>query len=234
LGPNQVGSWSVTVDAANAQPVSLNVLVDSIPDSMTQVICTVGCFPPAALVPPLGAASLDEALYRWSSNASTFYLSGINDVGTQAGLPLPALRTRFVDQNNPTRSVDIPVVLLSRLMSANLSTLDFAGVTQDRSAHSNLIIGNVQKADSSNGEDLPMFLELFDSDGIRLGSASLGLSYGETVLIGDIAAYLGSRPLSLGHLRITRNGGAALMWGILYTVDGNGAVTASVGANLSP
>jgi hypothetical protein len=183
-------------------------------------------------VPGLGAANIDAALQAWSSSLPAFYLSSVN--GAQAGLPLPALRVRFVDRSSPMRSVDVPIVLLSRLMAANVSTLDFAGVTQDRSAHSNLVLGNVLKPDSINGEDLPMFLELFDSDGTLVGSSSLGLSYGETILIGDIAASLGFRPLSLGHLRIIRTGGAALMWGILYTIDSNGAATASLGTNLSP
>ena len=146
----------------------------------------------------------------------------------------PLVRARLVDQSNPARSVDIPVVLVSQLVTANLSVLTFAGATLDGSAHSNLVLGNIQRTDNLPGEDLPVTLELFDSDGNRLGSASLTLTYGQTALIGDIVLYMGVDRLPLGQLRVTRTSGGALMWGVLYTVDSNGAVTAGAGANLSP
>ena len=85
-------------------------------------------------------------------------------------------------------------------------------------------------------------LELFDSDGNLVGSASLTVAYGETALIGDVVQYVGEI-LPLGgcagtlvqqQLRVRRLGGSALMWGIVYTTAPDGSVTASAGVNLSP
>ncbi len=137
------------------------------------------------------------------------------------------------------RSVDIPVILLSKLIAANLSTLNFPRVMTfpegiGAAVFTNLVLGNIQRADGTPGEDLPLLLELFDTQGNLVGSTSVTLSYGETRVVGDVS-FLG-RPGFFygGQLRVTRVSGKALMWGVLYTSDDELGVTASTGANLSP
>ena len=98
----------------------------------------------------------------------------------------------------------------------------------------NLVLGNIQRADGIPGEDLPLLLELFDNQGHLVGSTSLALSYGETLVVGDVSFLGVSGFFYGGQLRVTRLSGNALMWGILYTIDSQFGVTASTGVNLSP
>jgi hypothetical protein len=136
--------------------------------------------------------------------------------------------------------VDIPIVLLSKLMAADLSTLNFPRVMSGPEAigavvFTNLVLGNIQRADGIPGEDLPLLLELFNTQGSLVGSTSLTVSYGETLVVGDVLSFLGMPGnFFVGQLRVTRVSGKALMWGILYTSDDEVGVTASTGANLSP
>lgn len=236
VGAGQVGAWRSTAQVANPNSSSEPLTVATVPFPCKP---PRECFIGPLLVPPLGSAGLDLFI---RDNFTTFYVT--QDEASPPAFPI--VRASLInDTSGPARSVDIPIVLVSRLIAANISTLNFAGVVEEPPPpcafgipcfppHSTLVLGNIQRTDDAAGEDLPVTLELFDSDGKLVGSASLTIPYSQTALIGDVVNYLGAGPLGLGQLRVTRTGGAALMWGVLYTTAINGAVTASAGANLSP
>lgn len=236
VGAGQVGAWTATAQVANPNSSTEALTIATVPfPCKPPRECLVG----PTMIPPLGSASLSNFL---AGDFQTFYVT--QDETSPPGFP--RVRASLVnDASGPARSVDIPIVLVSRLMAANIATLTFADVVEEPPPpcafgipcfppHSTLVLGNIQRIDDAPGEDLPVTLDVFDSDGTRVGSASLTIPYGQTALIGDVVAYVGTGPLGLGQLRITRVSGGALMWGVLYTTAINGAVTASAGANLSP
>jgi len=238
LGAGHVGNWTATGYIANPNSSTETLTVANVP---------FPCKPPMAcplnpvFVPPLGSASLTQLL---TGEFTTYYAT------QQESSPpaFPIVRASLVSSTPLARSVDIPVVTLSRLMVANLSSLNFGGITSEPPppcafgipcfpAHSTLVLGNIQRTDTAPTEDLPVVLELFDPNGNRVSSASLTIPYGETILIGDVVAYVGGPGAfagELGQLRVTRVSGGALMWGIVYTISFAGPVTASAGVNLSP
>jgi hypothetical protein len=236
VGAGQVGTWTTAAQVANPNSSTETLTISTVPFPCKP---PRQCFVGPLEIPPLGSASLSSLL---AGDFETFYVT--QDETSPPAFPI--VRASLInDASGPARSVDIPVVLVSRLMAANISTLNFADVVEEPPPpcafgipcfppHSTLVLANIQRTDDASGEDLPLTLEVFDSDGKLAGSASLTIPYGQTALIGDVVAYLGAGPLGLGQLRITRVSGAALMWGVLYTTAVNGAVTASAGANLSP
>lgn len=242
VGAGHVGAWFTTGYVANPSSSTENLSIASAP---------FPCQPPMACpiqapvaVPPLGSVSLEDYL---SGEFETFYVTQQEAQPPAFPLVRASLRN-YVDVGGPypyPRSVDIPVVLVSQLVAANLSTLSFGNVQEGPAilcaqgatcffGHSSLVLGNIQRTDGNLGEDLPVTLELFDYDGSSLGSGSLTITRGQTALIADVVQYLGAAAPTLGLLRVTRKSGGALMWGILYTTDDTGAVTATAGANLSP
>lgn len=242
IGAGRVGTWSTTGYVTNPNPSAESLSVDAVP---------LPCPPPllcpivAVTVPPLGSASLDDKL---GGGFQTLYVSQLEPQPPAFPLVHASLVNSldFGGSFTYNRSVDIPVVLLSRLIAADLSTLNFGGLHQEAVplvcalgapcfgplAHSTLVLGNIQRSDGISGEDLPVTLELFDQDGNLLGSGSLTIPYGETVAFQPLPYLL--PPDSLSQLRVTRTSGRALMWGVLYTQQIDGAVTASAGVNLSP
>lgn len=236
VGAPQVGSWSLSGSIQN--PTSSPIGLFAGP-------CPPGQFCPDLVqtVTPLGSADLNS--FVATTGFGTVYISQAE------GETFPLVRANlnnaldFGGSFTYYRSVDIPVVLLSRLISANLSTLNFGDVESYMltffcgfgapcfvEGRSNLVLGNILRTDDKPGEDLPVTLDLFDSGGNLVDSSSLTVPYGQTVVIPVGTPYC---CLSLGQLRVTRTGGGALMWGILYTEYGfSGNVSASAGVNLSP
>jgi hypothetical protein len=236
VGAGQVGTWTTTAQVANPNSSIEALTIATVPfPCKPPRLCLVG----PLQIPPLGSASLSNFL---AGDFGTFYVT--QDEPSPPAFP--TVRASLInDASGSARSVDIPIVLVSRLMAANISTLTFADVVEEPPPpcafgipcfppHSTLVLGNIQRTDDAPGEDLPVTLELFDSDGARVGSSSLTIPYGQTALIGDVVTFLGTGPLTLGQLRVTRVGGGALMWGVLYTTALNGTVTAGAGANFSP
>ena len=237
VGAGNVGNWTTTGYIANSNTSTDTLIVSYSP---LQCQALTGC-PPPFVLRPLSSARMDPTAF---GAFGTFYVT------QQESSPpaFPIVRASLVSSTPLARSVDIPVVTLSRLMAANISTLNFGGITSEPPppcafgipcfpAHSTLVLGNIQRTDTAPTENLPVLLELFDPSGNRVGSASLTIPYGETILIGDVVAYvggLGGFTGDVGQLRVTRVSGGALMWGIVYTISFAGPVTASAGVNLSP
>jgi hypothetical protein len=237
LGAGNVGTFTTTGYVANPNGSIEFLTVASVP---------FPCVPPMEcpfnpiMVPALSSASLTSSL---AGQFETFYVNQFEP----SPPPFPIVRASLVSATPLARAVDIPVVTLSRLMAANISTLNFGGIASEPpptcafgiqcfARRSTLVLGNIQRTPTAPAEDLPVLLELFDSIGNRAASASLTVPYGQTILIADIGAYVGSGAFAgeLGQLRVTRVSGGALMWGIVYTVSFDGTVTASAGVNLSP
>src|SRR5262249_22648730 len=186
----QIGNWSARGSLANP---------NSSTEALTVAPVPVPCQPPMAcplvpfMVPPFGSLSLDNFL---GGAFQTLYVTQQDSLPT-----FPSIQANL-RSDSKSRTVDIPVVLLSKLTAANLSTLNFPGVVQQPpppcafpivcyAAHSSLVLANIQRTDTAPSEDLPVLLELFGSDGTRLGSASLTVPSGGTVLIGDVVAFVG-------------------------------------------
>jgi hypothetical protein len=242
LGAGTVGGWTTSGYVANPNATAETLTVATIPFPPTSVTGT-GLRP--VDVPPLGSAFLTPFL---TGEFTTYYVTQVESTPSA----FPIVHASYQTTSAPVRSVDIPVVLVSRLTAANISTLNFGGILVEEGPicippagfvpHSTLVLGNVQRTDDIPGEDLPVQLELFNADGNLVGSASLTVLYGETALIGDVVQYVGEiLPLSDGcpapvqqQLRVRRLSGGALMWGIVYTTAPDGSVTASAGVNLSP
>src|SRR5262245_20673058 len=243
LGAGQIGNWSTSGSVANPNASQTDLLVAPSPVIATLVPCS----------PPAPCPYANVSLHALGSASLPFSFAGF-DFGTvyvtqqSQGQALPVVQASLTDQDfcqsaqtlgaTFRRSVDIPVVTLSKLIAADLSTLNFPRVAAFpevivKTLVSNVVLGNIQRADGIPGEDLPLLLELFDSQGNLVGSTSLTLAYGETRVFGNVTS-LGRLLFGGGQLRVTRVSGHALMWGILYTVDSDFGVTASTGVNLSP
>jgi len=238
LGAGSIGTWTTAGYVANPNPVGEALTVANVP---------LPCQPPMAcplnpvFVLSRGSASLAQLL---TGEFTTYYVTQVES----SPPAFPIVRARLESSTPLARSVDVPVVTLSRLTVANISTLNFGRITSLPPPpcafgipcfppHSTLVLGNIQRTDATPAEDLPVLLELFFPNGNLAGSASLTVPYGETILIGDIAAYVAGPGLfssDLGQLRVTRQSGGALMWGIVYTISFSGTVSASAGVNLSP
>jgi hypothetical protein len=236
LGGGQVGTWSTAGFVANTSDASVRLTV-----APFEGVCIPGCILPEVHLSAHSSLSLDYMLAATTSASTTFetfYLNVFPPMGSSPGsiASVPEIGARFVDQSHPGRSADIPVVLLSRLEAANPSTLNFGGVTLQRGGpgKSNLVLGNVARRGTNVGEDLLVTLDLLDAGGLFAGTTTLTIPYRGTVLIGDVVSHLGGSSMTLGQLIVTRIGGNALMWGILYTVDASGAVASTPGMPLSP
>ncbi|HEY6929513.1 MAG TPA: hypothetical protein VJA66_07545 [Thermoanaerobaculia bacterium] len=248
LGAGKIGNWITTGFVANPNSSQTDLIVAPSP-----VIATlVPCSPPAPCpysdvsLPALGSASLPFSFAGF--DFGTVYVTQQQTPG-QSGQVLPIVEASL-NENDGCRSglrpvilvraAEIPVVPLSKLKAANLGVLNFPRAMSFPEGigfmvFNNLVLGNIQRDDGVAGEDLPLLLELFDGQGNLLGSTTITLSYGETLVFGDVS-FLNSQPGFFygGQLRVTRISGKALMWGILYTIDSELGVTASTGVNLSP
>ena len=248
LGAGQIGRWITTgfVANPNSSPTELMVAPSPVLASGGLVPCSLPDICPSYVVslPALGSGGLPFSFA--GSQFGTVYVTQTSPV--VPGKSFPIVQASLSEQDACRserngafllRSVDIPVILLSKLIAANLSTLNFPRVMTfpeaiGASVFTNLVLGNIQRADGIPGEDLPLLLELFDTEGHLVGSTSLMLSYGETLVVGDVSFLGVSGSFAGGQLRVTRLSGDALMWGILYTIDSEFGVTASTGVNLSP
>jgi len=234
LGGGQVGSWSTVGFVANTSSSGVRLTVEPFTGP-----CPALCPPLEADLAAHASLSLENVLAYTNATVATFatfYVTANPPTGSpsEATVAVPDIGARLVDQTHPGRSVDVPVVLRSRLEAVNPTTLNFGGVYHGGLGHSNLVLGNIVRAAGTNSDDLPVTIDLFDAGGALLGTVSLTVPYNGTALIGDVAGYISTVPVALGQVRVTKSGGGALMWGILYTVDANGAVTATPGLPVSP
>ena len=201
LGAGKIGNWTTTGFAANSNSSQTDLMVAPSP-----VIATlVPCSPPALCpyynisLPALGSGSLPFSFAGF--DFGTVYVTQV----TSAGQTFPIVQASLSEQDacrsertraNLLRSAGIPIVLLSKLIAANLSTLNFPRVMSfpeaiGASVYTNLVLGNIQRADGIPGENLPLLLELFDAQGHLVGSTSMTLAYGETRAVGDVS-FLGT------------------------------------------
>jgi len=237
LGVGQMGSWVTSGFAANPNSSQTKVIVAPFPNEGPEIACADGVCPSYDFsIPAQGLLTLPFIF-----TSSTFGTVYVTVTGAGPGQALPVVQASTEDQANHCRTATVPVVQVSRLIAANLWALNFPGVVLGPpppaggvAPHSNLVLGNIMRPDGIPGEDLPLLLQLFDSAGNPAGSASLALSYGQTLLINDVVPFLGGGTGFLGQLRVSKVSGSALMWGIVYTIDADGAVRTVTGANLSP
>ncbi len=232
-GVGHVGTWHTEAEAVNPNsgPVVLEtnaffvgVFLDSSP-------CPDPCRYRDDIVPGLGSVSLEAAFQKaLFSGFSTIYITP----KPKTGLLLAVVHARLVNDVNPSQAVDVPIISLSTLTRIDPSVLTFPGAIRHGPAHSNLLIANVWRLDFS----IPTFpptvsarVTAYSPDGTLLGSLDTGVIQEHFVYLTDVLGRLGVSDLMLGSVRVTRLGGTGLLWGIMYTADENGAVTATIGLN---
>jgi hypothetical protein len=234
LGAGQIGSWFMSAYVSNPNASQTAVTVSPSPFFVKPVPCEPTQICPNYNVPidAQGSASLPYGFDGFQFG--TLYVTP-----PTADAALPIVQASLTDEGGSCRAtVGIPVIPLSKLIAANLSMLDFPRVTPEGpglGVSTNLILGNIQRNDGLPGEELPVFIQLLDSQGQVAGSTALIIPYGVTLVFGDVSA-ISDQPgfVPNGHVRVTRVSGNALLWGILYTVDPQFGVTTSTGVNLSP
>ena len=156
---------------------------------------------------------------------------GTTYVSTTTSVEVPAVGARIGKLDAPAESVDVPLVRLSTIVAANPTQLTFAGVRQGRAGRSNLVLANVRRspAPTFRGNDITAQIDAFAADGSPLGSVVVTLVYGQTIFLGQVLSQVGVTELPNGILRVTKISGDGILWGVLYSVDAGGGLTAAMG-----
>jgi hypothetical protein len=144
------------------------------------------------------------------------------------GSSLPTVTARVVNRARPGQSIELPVVRYSTIEALNPAVLSFPAATRSPDSHSNLFVAEVSR---EQGRGLSVLVEAYSSAGDRLGSTAFVLSNGTTLFLVDVLAKLGVASLDGGQIRVIKNGGSGLMWGLLTTVSNEGRVSVSPGVN---
>lgn len=222
----QAGVWVSQIEAAN--PSSADFIIEANGRPLYSGDVCPGLCPFAQIgLPARGSGSFPD--YKiWL--ASDRQLTTLYVIRPDEG-PLPSVRARLINSMLPSQSVDVPAVRLSTLLAANPAALAFPGATQLGSARSTLVVTNLARIGQSQGSGIALRLEVFSERGQSLGSGTLSLDYGQTVILGNVVATLGVPSLEAGQIRVSKTSGDGVFWGVLYTIDANGAMSATVGRN---
>jgi hypothetical protein len=159
---------------------------------------------------------------------------GTTYISMTTSIEMPAITARIGNLDVPAESVDIPWVKLSTIVAANPTQLTFAGVRQGSAGRSNLVLANIRRspAPTFRGGDVTAQVDAFAADGSPVGSMEVTLVYGQTVFLAQVLSQFGITELPAGILRVTRIGGDGILWGVLYSADANGGLSATLGAYL--
>jgi len=149
-------------------------------------------------------------------------------VSTDTEQPLPIVRARIFNGAQPGQSADLPIFRNPTLSPRNFSVLVFPGLARGQGTYSNLVLQNL---DPSLATDA--LVEAFGPDGALLGSETVFLPrepFGTVVLV-DVAGRLGAGSVDGGSVRVTRQSGQQIVWGVLDTIYADGRLTVTTGAN---
>lgn len=227
-GVGHVGSWRTEAEVVNPNDGSLVIETKAFLGGLfyNDSPCPDPCSWRDDAVSRFGSISLEVALDKaLVSGFSTIYITP----KPHSGL-LPVLHVHLINDANSAQSVSVPVVALSTLTRLDPAVLTFPGARRHGLAHSNLLIANVVRLDSTVPR-LSARVTAYSPDGTLLGSLETGEIQDPFIYIVDILGRLGVDDLTLGSIRVTRLGGTGLLWGIMYSVDESGSVTAAVGLN---
>ena len=149
-------------------------------------------------------------------------------VSTDTEQPLPIVRARIFNGAQPGQSADIPIFRNPTLSPRNFSVLVFPGLARGAGTYSNLVLQNLDPTLPTN-----VLVEAFGPDGALLGSETVFLPrepFGAVVLV-DVAGRLGAGSVDGGSVRVTRQSGQQIVWGVLDTIYADGRLTVVAGAN---
>lgn len=218
--------WATDFTVANptASPIEVYLTHDPNPPLCSPLL---GC--PAGVrivnVPPNGVAS--------GPDPGAFYGGVTTTYASEPGTELVPVSARIRRMDQPAVGVDIPAVRLSAILAANPQQLVFTGARQGSAGRSNLVLTNVQRIPPpATGGGLSVRIEAFAANGSVVGSLAYSLAYGQTLFLHEVIAQIGVDELPAGLLRVVKTGGDGVMWGVLYSVDSSGSVSATVGAYL--
>jgi hypothetical protein len=229
LGAGRAGDWVTEYSFANSKPAPMVVTVSS--DTSDFTVCTIPIFPfdcttivAKPEIPGNGALVLEHPVFGLNRA-----ISGLSGVYIRAP-DLPALTVRARVKNLATsQSVDLPVIPLSRVTTAALSTLVFPGATRSATSHSNLVLATYYTGCSEIRVGLK--IEVYSADGTVLGETEMLLAVGERFFLVDVVGLAGVSALEGGHIRVTRQSGCGDLWGIMPSLLADGSLSVSVGAH---
>lgn len=223
-GGGFVGPWNTEIEVANtvADPIDVTLSIRGLP---LGVPCPPNCTTQTYTIPGHGTRSILASDFL----GSLYQGPQMIRVETGDGVALPVVHARSFSQLSTAQFAELPVVRESSLQSLDPSVLVLPGARRGAGVYSNLILESV-------GGGLPgqVLLEVFDSDGLLLGSAQVtvsGESTGQATTLVDVVRVLGVSALELGQVRATKISGDGVLWGVLTTVVGGESLQVSVGAN---
>lgn len=223
VGVGYAPPWDTDFVLANGEQQESEIWVGP---SRTPLSHCLSCPGVTVLLPPDGTGKTN-ALTMLAAYASFIGVTTAHVV-PPSGSTLPTVTARVVNRARPGQSIEVPVVRYSTIEALNPAVLSFPAATRSPDSHSNLFVAEVSQ---EQGRGLSVLVEAYSSAGDRLGSAAFVLSNGTTLFLVDVLAKLGVANLEDGQIRVTKNGGTGLMWGLLATVSDEGRVSVSPGVN---
>ena len=199
------------IDLANPEDrfVAGDVIgIGPLPDTL----CPPECPSPEYVIPPNGTTRLlaSALISPWS--------------GHLLATTGPAVvHARVVNRANPVQAADLPTIPLSRLRAANPGVLVFPSARRGVGVRTNLFLVGV-----GDGDRVHARIEVLSAEGDVVASSALDVaSWNEpgTTFVVDILGQLGVADLQLGQVRVTRESGSQLLWGVLSNVYDDGRVS---------
>ena len=223
VGSGRLGSWETQFAVSNGGSSELGVLLGVSMDFPGGCPVT-GC--PGYQVMNLAPNASGETATPGVGSLDAIY------VRSAEGDALPLVSARTVNSAPAGQAADVPGFRLSTLLTMDLAVLAFPGARAGAS-RSNLVLTNLLSFEPTpiRGGEIEVRIEAFDPSGALLGSTTQQISVGATVLIQNVYATLGGSSVGIGQIRATRVAGDRAFWGVLYTFDENGAVSAAVPQN---
>lgn len=225
-GAGWTGSWDTEIELSDTWlPGGTSVSVTKFTNILAAVPCPPNCSSISFEIPADGTVRILASDFL----SEMFQGPQVLRVTTVTEQPLPVVRARVFNRLRPSQSAELPVFFESTLAALDTRVLVFSGARRLPGVHSNLILQTV--GDLGGAEVL---LEAFDADGALLGSEVVTVPPEVTfpaLTLVDVAARLGATELDGGQIRVTRQSGEAVVWGVLATVYDDGRLAVGIGTN---
>jgi virginiamycin B lyase len=206
-GGGVAGSWDTVIDLAN--PLS---------DGIAGAVRKSGACPPECGEP-----------YAITGDGTTRVLASSFLSGAWAQPRLLAttgaavVHARVINRANPTQAADLPTIPLSQLRAANADVLVFPSARRGDGVRTNLFLVGV-----GDGDPIRARVEVLSADGAILATSEVGVTSwdepGSTFVV-DALGQLGIDALALGQVRVSRESGGQLLWGVLSNVYADGRLS---------
>jgi hypothetical protein len=220
VGAGRVNGWETFFFASNAAAEELNMLAG------ITLNFPGGCSPSGC--PGYKSAFLDGFA---SVETGTLGLDGLGVMYFWSGNPdsLPLVTGNTVNHANPAQNAEVPGVRLSTVLSRASAPL-FIPNARGGDFRSNLVLANVHTFDQNppRGGEIQVQIDAFAQNGHLLGSMTDSIAIGQSKMYQNVYEALGGVTADAGEIRVTRIGGDRAFWGVMYTIDPNGAIATSV------